>query len=1144
MKQFFSLLLSLYAILSFSQCPYPSTNTLLSTQTFCVDNPNQSINVTTNTTRFVLVNVVKGFSYTFSIGNVYSTLDENINVYNATTNAPIVNASGASGASITNWVATYSGQIKIIISQGACVQTSTANVTLTIQLTAVGNTQDNLNATATDTWVGHVYNWVGTSPPPGGNTSPTTPQNTYPFQDTNYVGYYNVGSETILEGFGGKSACFPVLSNGVNRTNILTEVFAVRYRMTSTRPPGCYKISLRGDDGIRLYNDGALVFSEWKQQGPTNYNNVLVYLDGSADLIFDFYEYGGQNVADLSIQPFDTALNTVAVPANTLVCSNISPGSLDGSSFAYNGGTINPTIAFQWQVSTNNVTFTNIAGATAENYTPPAIVNAGPSNIIRYYRRIIGATSSLGSCDSPSNTITITTTPNGGAPTSTAATLITCTSFTANWSASANVTSYVLDVATTTGFTAGTFVTGYNGLNVGNVTSLNITGLTNNTTYHYRVRAVYPCGTSGNSSVRNLTTTTAFAAPVTKSATAISCGSFTANWSTLTGATAYIIDVATTSTFTAGTYISGYQGLNVGTSLYTNLTNVYNNPIYYRVRAIGACETSSNSSVITVNKVTTTWNGSVWSNGIPTIATLAIINGNYNTTTNGDIDACSLTVNTGFTAVVTANRYFNIQNNLTVNGTLNVLNNGSLVQVDDSGINTGNISYQRSTTGVALDYVYWSSPVGGVNTPGGYVYNWSPTFVNPNGGEGYWIGAANTAMQPGSGYIMRDVFSRSFIGTPNNGVVTSSIARGSDLNAGTAGPNGVMRTVTDDNWNLLGNPYPSALSINSFLMANTDLDGFVRLWTHGKSPSSAIADPFYDNFVSNYTASDYIAINGAGATSGPGTLSVIGGGQGFFVLMDAGVATSETITFNNAMRDKGYSNSQFYRSAANKNQTVGEKSRIWLDLNTPTNETTRTLVAYIDEATNSRDRMYDAITDYKSPQNLYTLIGPEAFTIQGRAAFNEEDKVPVGFKASTPGTHSISIATVDGLFENNQNIFLEDTELNVIHDLRQAPYSFYTLSGIHNNRFVLRYTVGKLSNDDVIAIENNVSVISNSGIQITSTKEIIKEVQIHNVLGQLLYKKATTNNEVLINTLQKNNTALIVKIVLESNKEIVKKIIF
>jgi hypothetical protein len=526
-----------------------------------------------------------------------------------------------------------------------------------------------------------------------------------------------------------------------------------------------------------------------------------------------------------------------------------------------------------------------------------------------------------------------------------------------------------------------------------------------------------------------------------------------------------------------------------------------------------------------------------------------VMNNNFTTNVSNNLIASGdLIVNTGRTVTVNANNYVQIGFDLTVNGTLNVLNNGSLVQVDDSGLNTGNISYQRSTTGVALDYVYWSSPVNGVNTPSGVVYSWSPTFANPNGGQGYWIGDASTTMQSGVGYIMRDVFSRNFVGTPNNGIYTPTISRGSDLNAGTAGPNGTMRTITDDNWNLLGNPYPSALSINSFLTANTDLDGFVRLWTHGTSPSTAIADPFYDNFVSNYTASDYIAINGAGATSGPGTLSVIGGGQAFFTLMNPGTAATSSATFNNSMRNKGYSNSQFYRTANTKaasTQNVLERHRIWLDLQTPSNETTRTLVAYVNEATNLRDRMYDAITDYKSSQNLYTLIGSDVFTIQGRASFVEEDRVPVGFKTSTQGTHTISIAFVDGLFENNQNIFLEDTELNVIHDLRQAPYSFYALSGIHNSRFILRYTDSRLSNDDNQFIENGLFVVSNENIQIISNNIKIKSVEIFDVLGRKLISKTNVDaNNVLVNEIVKSNNALIVNITLENNIKISRKILF
>ncbi len=586
-----------------------------------------------------------------------------------------------------------------------------------------------------------------------------------------------------------------------------------------------------------------------------------------------------------------------------------------------------------------------------------------------------------------------------------------------------------------------------------------------------------------------------------------------------------------------------YSGATSATLNISSTSGLNNYQYYCQIREDSAtCYTATEAAI--VKDGTTIWNGTTWSNGVPTSTMYAVINGNYDTTTNGNIECCSLLVNSTFTLDIQDGTYVEIQYDLTVNGTLNVLNNGSLVQVDDTGVNTGSISYQRSTTGVALDYVYWSSPVNGVNTPTGYIYSWSPTFANPNGGQGYWVGAASTAMQSGVGYIMRDVFSRNFVGVPRNGIYAPTISRGSDLNSGTAGPNGIMRTDTDDNWNLLGNPYPSAISINSFLTTNTNIDGFVRLWTHGTSPSTGISDPFYDNFVSNYTAGDYVAINGAGATSGPGTLSVIGGGQGFFVLMDAGAATSETVTFNNSMRNKGYSNSQFYRSG-NTSQVDANKSRIWLDLLTPNNETTRTLVAYVDDATNLKDRMYDALTDYKSAQNFYTLIGADVFTIQGRATFIDTDKVPVGFKTSTQGTHIISIATVDGLFEEGQNIYLEDKELNVIHDLRQAPYSFYALSGVYNDRFVLRYTDGRLSTEDNQLNENDLFVISDDNIQIVSNNLKIKNIEIFDVLGRLLVSKTNVDsNTLIVDEIVKSNNVLIINIILENNTKLSKKIMF
>ena len=416
-KMLLAISLLLNFAIGYGQCAYPGTPLVQvgSDYTFCIDNSNTFTTTSFNSGRYVVVNVVKGFSYTFSVGNVFggSGVDrrENLTLFDASNN--VIDPTGATGyafsntgATISNWISPLSGKIKVLLSRGNCSNNNDTGGALTLTLNSVGNTQDSQTAFGTDQWVGHVYNWTGTTPP--GGTSPTTPSTTTtPFINANYVGYYNIANETINEGFGGNTACFPVLSDGVNLTNIYTETFAVRYRMRSTKT-GCYLLSVNGDDGVRVYVDNVLVFDAWREQGNTTYCNNLIYLNGASDIIFDYYENGGGNVVGFSLTEFVPTTNTIAGAAIRNVCSGVSPGVLDGSAYLPCATSSISNIKFQWQVSTDNLDFTDISGATSEDYTPAAITTG--TNVVRYYRRVLKASASnAGSCEFNTNVIRVNT---------------------------------------------------------------------------------------------------------------------------------------------------------------------------------------------------------------------------------------------------------------------------------------------------------------------------------------------------------------------------------------------------------------------------------------------------------------------------------------------------------------------------------------------------------------------------------------------------------------------------------------------------------------------------------------------------------------------------------------------------------------
>lgn len=97
---------------------------------------------------------------------------------------------------------------------------------------------------------------------------------------------------------------------------------------------------------------------------------------------------------------------------------------------------------------------------------------------------------------------------------------ILCGGFTSNWNASNGATDYELEVSLNNTFT--NLVSGYNPLLTGNVLTQNVTGLSENTTYYWRVRGLNTCG-NGNYTSFSTISTANLASTITSSSNSPVC---------------------------------------------------------------------------------------------------------------------------------------------------------------------------------------------------------------------------------------------------------------------------------------------------------------------------------------------------------------------------------------------------------------------------------------------------------------------------------------------------------------------------------------------------------------------------------------------------------------------------------------------
>lgn len=528
---------------------------------------------------------------------------------------------------------------------------------------------------------------------------------------------------------------------------------------------------------------------------------------------------------------------------------------------------------------------------------------------------------------------------------------------------------------------------------------------------------------------------------------------------------------------------------------------------------------------------TTIWNGSNWSNGVPTKNTKAIFNGDYSTTM-GNVSACEIAVSTGKTITINTGQYIEVQNDAAISGNIVVENGGSFLQVREDSSNTlasgGKFTMKRTTSPIRkFDFVYWSSPVQGQT-----LYNLSPDtrfdkYYKYDPAVGNWVTINNgtETMEVGKGYIARAPnefsetvaapFATAFVGKPNNGPINVALVKSAV-----------------DNTNLIGNPYPSAIDAKLFLndAANVNIiGGTVYLWTHVTAISQVQGTNTY-----GYASDDYAAYNKIGGvkTNATGTVfqGKIAAGQSFFVEALA----SGTAVFKNSMRLKS-DNQQFYKQAVDPSINNDADNRFWLNLTNDQGAFKQILLGFANGATDGYDQQYDGLMlNGNSYVNFYSVVDQKNLVIQGRGLpFSDSQVIALGFSAQVAGSYTITLDGFDGLF-NNQAIYLIDKLTHTVQNLKDAAYTFNTTTGTFNDRFEVRFVNGTLSTQNPMAVANETIVIAQNQEVHIKSDSTLKSLAIYDLNGKLLYSKQHIET-LTFNTGKLNIHSQIILVSIENN---------
>lgn len=479
-----------------------------------------------------------------------------------------------------------------------------------------------------------------------------------------------------------------------------------------------------------------------------------------------------------------------------------------------------------------------------------------------------------------------------------------------------------------------------------------------------------------------------------------------------------------------------------------------------------------------LGSTSTDWNtASNWSKGVPGNSAKVKISNQTNTPMiTGDRTINQLSIESSGTLTIDNAASLTVTNGTEIEHGGSLLVNGSF---------TGTLTYKTSISDTNWHLV--SAPVTGETYDNSWISangiasgtldnRGISTYINSTDADGDWVyfqagGSATFNSGQGYGTLRTGSGNYSFIGSLQNTNQTPTITV-SDIGG-----------ANENRWNLLGNPFPSYIDINSFLTTN----------------QTALFDSNEAIYVWNGTA--YV----------PLTTGYIYPGQGFFVSSD--LATT-SVAINKDMLSHQTSAS-FYRNANSNPQ-------MQIHVSDESGNNGTTIVSYVPGKTTGLDPRFDlgAFPDSAKPLSIYThLVNEnEGINFMEQALPNNEQGfnntiIPLSLRTSSETKLTFEVRTAH--FPEGVKIYLEDLEKGMFVRLDEvdATYNVVVNEDINGGGRFYIHTISKASDLESYPFDIHVYYAERAVYLRGIEKGASAKITIYDILGKSILEKDIVSDD-------------------------------